>query len=1271
MRDELLDDPRLSPLRRFGRKLPERFVLERELGAGGFGTVFAARDSAREGALVALKILHEPNPRTLVSFKQEFRGLADMSHPNLVTLYELMTHDRLWFFSMELLDGVDFLSWVRAGAAAPPAQVGLGDEPTAPAPARQPRALDEERLREALRQLYHGISALHDIGVLHRDLKHSNVLVTEQGRVAVLDFGLIAQMPSAQKLRVLERQSERAGSRPFAGTPHYMSPEQAMGESIGPASDWYSFGAMLYEALTGRRPIEGKSPIQVLLRKQSTRPPHVLELAPAAPLDLAELSMGLLELEPEARPGADAIAAQLGAAQDHSAPAHRRAQAPFVGRGAQLAELRGALDALRMSQRAQVVHVCGRSGMGKSSLMRKFLLDVTERHEDVLVLEGRCFENESVPYKALDSLIDMLSHYLDLLGPARQAELLRPDVAALARLFPTLERIPSLEDISELFVTADSQQQRRRAFGALRQILGDLAREHTLILYIDDVQWGDEDSAQLIEHLIRPPEPPPLMLVMAWRDEDRHTSPFLRALLATLAQHQGEMSVHELPVDELAPHEAQELADRLLEAAPEARVHAPRIIREARGHPLFLDELARHVRRGGEFSSSMTGLEEVLSRRIEQLAEPAQRLLEVIAVAASPLRRALAGQLAGVGSREQGALAQLRNELLVRVSGQSVHEELETYHARVREAALQRLAPDELRRLHLALAQALERRPRTDAELIAHHLLGAQEHPRAVPYLVEAAGAARRALAFDRAARLLEQAREYGRWAPEEERRLHIELGQVRGYLGRGAAAARAYLRARELSQARQARQLTRLAAEQLLRGGHYEEGLDLLSGLLEQFDLHIPGGRKRLIAEIAAARARIAWRGTEPARPEEPPSLKALERLQVCWTTAQLLSAIDLKLGAYFGGIHLLESLDLGDPDQASLSLSLEAIHQASTPRGRPRARELLERAEELTDQASDYGYCAGFLHYSKGMSAYLSGRWAGALTHYARAEELLESECEGVVWELDGTRFYQFFCHDIMGQFQHFVEQLPHLLEEACARQDHLYETNWRIWSYRTHLTLDDPDRARRELDRAIDGWSQRGFLIQHFWYLIGAVKTALYQGDLEEAQRQLEEPQAELKRSLLLQNELVALIVDELRARLQLARLACSDRSMWRELRARRAISRTTGQMLDTPHPFAQVRGAMFSAQLAWLEGELRTCLERIEQAEQVAKRHHQLADAHLLQLWRGHLLGATERGRALRRGAYTWLEGHGVAHPTALMRMCLPVTQAPGAIDASRA
>ncbi|MCB9594137.1 MAG: serine/threonine-protein kinase PknK [Sandaracinaceae bacterium] len=436
----------MSRVEERGSITSRRFEIRGLLGAGGMGAVYEALDADTQ-RVVALKTLHSLSADALERFKNEFRALADLHHPNLVQLHELYAEGDEWFFAMELLrDAESFLAHVRPEAPTPPDRVGatrparaptltartLDDlaeptdaatpDPVAPATdAREGTSESLQRLRAALAQLAAGLGALHAAGKVHRDLKPSNVLVTPEGRVVILDFGLVSEARGPDD------------SEAIMGSPLYMAPEQVTGAPADPASDWYAVGVMIYESLAGVVPFTGILPA-VLAAKISRDPLPLSVLVPDAPADLASLCDALLRRDPAARPGEAEVLARLGV---EAADAHIEAGV-FVGRTPELATLHDALAASRTGPVGVLVH--GESGIGKSALVRAFIAEVGA---GAIVLPARCYEREHVTYKAFDGAMDALAKLLRGKGDDELAALLPADAPLLAQMFPTLRSVPS------------------------------------------------------------------------------------------------------------------------------------------------------------------------------------------------------------------------------------------------------------------------------------------------------------------------------------------------------------------------------------------------------------------------------------------------------------------------------------------------------------------------------------------------------------------------------------------------------------------------------------------------------------------------------------------------------------------------------------------------------------------------------------------------------------------------------------------------------------
>ncbi|HKW26776.1 MAG TPA: serine/threonine-protein kinase, partial [Terriglobales bacterium] len=261
-----------------GRTL-SHYRISATLGAGGMGEVYRASD-AKLGREVALKILPPDvarDPERLARFQREARTVAALNHPNIITLFSVEEAEGVHFLTMELVEGQTLDRLIPAGGLA------------------------LERMVEIAAALAEALAAAHEKGILHRDLKPANVMVTNEGRVKVLDFGLAkdARAESSNGVTLTSAGHTQAGM--VMGTPAYMSPEQLSGRTLDHRTDIFSMGVVLHEMATGCRPFEGSSSAELMSAILRDTPPDVSELRTDLPADLARVIRHCLEKDPRHR----------------------------------------------------------------------------------------------------------------------------------------------------------------------------------------------------------------------------------------------------------------------------------------------------------------------------------------------------------------------------------------------------------------------------------------------------------------------------------------------------------------------------------------------------------------------------------------------------------------------------------------------------------------------------------------------------------------------------------------------------------------------------------------------------------------------------------------------------------------------------------------------------------------------------------------------------------------------------------------------------------
>ena len=1020
-----------------------RFRVMQRLGAGGMGVVYEVHDKVRD-EVVALKTLLRTSAAAVYRLKREFRSLADVAHPNLVCLYELFVDEERCFFTMELVRGVSFVAYAQG----------------------RDRALSsDDRLVHALRQLIEGVSALHRKGKLHRDIKPSNVLVTPEGRVVILDFGLIAEMLP-----------HHAGNLSFVsgGTPAYMSPEEWSGAPPSEASDWYGVGATLYEALTGNIPFAG-SLLDVMLGKRTSDPPAPAQLVPDVPADLSAVCVGLMRRNPEQRLSGPEALREL--ARDTTPPLSQATteairDTPFVGRDRQLHVLTEAFLAVQ-SGAASAVSVYGPSGIGKSALVRRFL-SLSGTRDDVVVLAGRCYENEFVPYKALDGVVDDLSRYLGSIPREHVVRLMPPDMPALTRVFPVLLQVEAIANACRAHEpgSVDPLDLRRRAFAALRELLGRLATLVSLVVWIDDLQWADADSAVLLEELLRPPSQPAMLTVLSFRSEETAAKPFLRALL----DRSGQDAWSTISLEPMTENEALALIARLLPADSALTDRDKnRMTREAGGSPFVLEQLARYAGVNRPQPNQAPLFAAMFASRLATLSTDARGFLETLAICGRPMAPELICDACGVERERQSLVAMLRSSHFIRSSGSS--ERVETYHDRIREVLAAQIAPDAVRRIHRVMVHVLVEKRSDDCEALFEHYRGAGDHENASIQAGLAAAKAGTALAFDRAAFFYRQALTLSPASPAAPA-WREGFANALANAGRPAEAAEAYLQATAGEGHAQRVELQRRAAEQFLIGGHIDRGLDLIRSVLAAVGINPGRSPRAALLSLLWQRARLRWRGLRFAsRRADQIDPDELLRVDTCWSAASGLAMVDVISASDFSARTLRMALDVGEPYRIARAMAIESAVRSAVPTGRRLSEKLIQQSTALA-KIVGHPHAIAFSLLAHGINALMVGEWKKALTSAEQALAILRDQCAGLAWEMTVAQNLAIWALMYLGELGEVSKQVPALLSNARSRGNLYLATELCTRANYVWLAADDPDEGERETVESIARWSHDGF-------------------------------------------------------------------------------------------------------------------------------------------------------------------------------------------------
>ncbi|HEV3142766.1 MAG TPA: AAA family ATPase, partial [Gemmataceae bacterium] len=935
----------------------------------------------------------------------------------------------------------------------------------------------------------------------------------------------------------------------------------------------------------------------------------------------------------------------------------RHQDVPLVGRDLHLHELNHAFAAVRQG-RSALVQIRGRSGMGKTALAERFLERAAQR-ERAVILRGRSYEQESVPLKGMDSLIDVLSQHLAGLPEDELAALLPEEMSILARAFPVLRRLKLGAKGWKSTEVTEPIELRRRAFAALRELVARLGRRAPLIIFLDDLQWADAESLRLLLDLVRPPDSAPLLLLLGYRTEEEQENACLRVLQEALPPPDSGLISTQLVVEPLTPLEASSLALMLLVDCEAGREEVAALIaREAQGWPLYVHELARLVRQyplhTGTDRPANLSLDQMIWQRLQQLPAAERRLLEVLAVAGQPLRQTEAFQAAEAKSDQHGVLATLRNSHWIRAQVCEVEHQLECLHDSIRETILLHLPQAEQVAHHERLLRVYSASPGTPRELLAWHCLSAGRPEEAAEYYAEAARQAAEGLAFERAAHLYRLSLDLHPPPPAEASAARERLATFLALAGRGLESAQAFLAACQDADQTKAFQLRRQAAYQFCASGQVDQGLDTLREVLYAAGLKMPASPQWANLALLWYRTRLRARGLDyQERGVQAIPAEKLERIDLCWAATAGMSLFDIVGGAYFQTRHLEFALNAGEPFRLVRAFAWEACHRSSEGSAAAgEAEKYLGLARGLAGRVVN-PQAQALLAMAEGIAAHNLGRWPAARQHLADAEMLFRTRCTGVTWERDTTHAFLFWTLSQLGEFAAMEQLASRMLKEARDRGNLFAATNIATFAApQCRLVAGDAAGARQLIREQMSEWSRSGFYLQHMTALWSECRLDWYEGQVPAAWQRLEERWPAITAAKLFRIQVIRVPLNQLRGALALAMCQQQNSQQWLPwaLRAERDLA-------QEEVPWANALAAGLRAGIAARQGrnaEVKSLLEQaLKQYEDVAMHTYAAAVRWAL----GGLIGGDE-GTEQRHKAESWMRAQGVADLARLAMLHTP-------------
>jgi oligopeptide transport system substrate-binding protein len=728
-----------------GSLLNERFRLGPKLGEGAMAFVYRAHDELL-GRDVALKLVRDPalTPEERQYLLREARMAARLNHPNIVTVFDAGETDGQPFVVMELVEGESAFD--------------------------RPPASPQESVAIAC-QLCEALAHAHDQGIVHRDLKPENVLRTPGGPAKLTDFGLAFSLAS----RI-------SGEGVIAGTVYYLSPEQAQGKAVDGRSDLYALGVMLYEWLTGELPFTADDPLAVIT--QHLYAPAVPPCAknPAVPPALDSLILSLLSKAPEDRPATATDVLEsltsptlwtVGTEAVDVPMLERIRRGRMVGRDAELRQVRG-LWARAQAGRSQLLVIRGEAGVGKTRLARELITQA--RVSKATVLQAW---NDNQPAQPFAAFRQILRGAVDELQASIGGcpEFVLADLLALMPEYQA--RFPAVEVRASLDTAADQH----RLFDSVVVCLSLLSERTPALLVLEDGQWADRGTLQLLRYLVQQTRERPILYVLTFRPVELSEAPVLHTVLHDVT----------LPLECLDHDGTLAMLQSLLGDSVSSDL-VDDIHRTTEGNPFFIEEVCKGLAEAGRLIQRQgawqladrrgitipVSVRVAIQERLRGLPGEAQQMLEIAAVCGAVFEPDLVRRLTKLDRvASDDAFEAAERAEIIRLLPDGGKTRYVFTHALIPATMVEGMPSPRRRAMHSEVAGVLQVIRPEEYETLAFHYRQAGEVEKAAGFLVRAGDRAQALYACTEAIECFSSAVEFQEQAGrlEEAARSLLKLG--------------------------------------------------------------------------------------------------------------------------------------------------------------------------------------------------------------------------------------------------------------------------------------------------------------------------------------------------------------------------------------------------------------------------------------------------------------------------------------------------------------